>query len=468
MMQLSRLYRSTGVRVGLLMVSTLILMGQGCPSPTPEPTPTPTPTPGQYVGAAVTADESQGCQRCHSTHYNNWAQTRHAGAFQTLVAAGQDKNPACIGCHTVGFGQPGGFVDAATTPQFEGVQCENCHGPARDHVNNVDDPTKRPLKSIAASVCGQCHNGTHHPTFDEWSSSGHALVTEVVAEELEAGTNANNCGVCHSGDVRNAVVINGGTVPDNYLAGKTRDQMNAVTCVICHNPHQKTGNSALSNTSGEDFQLRYPEVADPTPTNVIAATQDPTRFNACGQCHHTRSNATWQTTSRPPHHSIQANMYVGEMPIPANTQPLVDNQRSVHRFVPAQCSTCHMHTEEFESEESPASSGHTFAIDTSGCSNVGCHGTEAAAVAAMQALQTEVQGDLDSIKSRLDAAYPNNGWEYTADGGPSDQTTVLDQIKQVRFMYYWVLNDQSKGVHNPGFARAILKQAENTLTALGK
>jgi len=47
MIQLSRLYRSTSVHVGLLAVFSLILMGQGCSSPTPTPEPTPPSPPGQ-------------------------------------------------------------------------------------------------------------------------------------------------------------------------------------------------------------------------------------------------------------------------------------------------------------------------------------------------------------------------------------------------------------------------------------
>lgn len=464
MVQLSKAFRSTGVRVGLLVPFALMLMGQGCPSPTPTPTPTPTPEPGQYVGAAVTADETQGCQRCHSTHYNNWMVTRHAGAFQTLKTAGQDKNPACVGCHVVGFGQPGGFVDEATTAFLEGVQCENCHGPARDHVNNVDDPSKRPVKTIAATLCGQCHNGTHHPTYDEWASSGHAAVDEHVADSFTAGTNLNRCGICHSGDLREMTLVEGKTVPDTALKGVPREEMNGVTCVTCHDPHRKTGNAA-PNASGEDYQLRYPEVADPVPSNALADVQDPARYNACGQCHHSRE-ATWQTTTRPPHHSIQATMYVGEMPVPDGTSSLLDNQRSVHRFVPAQCVTCHMETKEFENAESPADSGHKFTLKTTGCASATCHGNaEANAIADMQALQAKVASDLANIKSRL--GDPST-WEYSTSGGPADQTTVTDQVKQIRFLYYWVVNDLSLGVHNPGYTRAILTSAQSRLTAIGK
>jgi len=464
-MELSRLYRSAGLRVGLLVLFSLVLMGQGCPSPTPEPTPTPTPTPGQFVGAAVTAQETQGCQRCHSNHYNNWVATRHAGAFQTLVAAGQDQNPACIGCHTVGFGQPGGFVDAATTPQFEGVQCENCHGPARDHVNNVDDPTKRPPTNIAASVCGQCHNGAHHPTFDEWSSSGHATVTQEVAQELADGTVANVCGLCHSGDVRKLAYIENVTpIPADLLKGVPTNQMNGVTCVICHDPHRKTGNSAPTNTSGEDYQLRYPEVRSPVASNSITVVTDASRYNICGQCHRSRGRV-WTSTTRGPHHSIQANVYIGEMPVPDRTEPLVPNTNTVHRFVPEQCATCHMQTKEFESNESPADSGHKFAVNLAGCVTVGCHPSQEGVATDKTTLQTFVQNSLNDIAARL--GDPST-WQYSAEGGPADQSSIPDAIKQVRFEYEYVLYDGSLGVHNPEYVKRLLLDMDLRLKSVGR
>ena len=32
----------------------------------------------------------------------------------------------------------------------------------------------RPSVTISAAVCGGCHTGFHHPTYDEWLQAGHA------------------------------------------------------------------------------------------------------------------------------------------------------------------------------------------------------------------------------------------------------------------------------------------------------
>jgi hypothetical protein len=85
----------------------------------------------------------------------------------------------------------------------------------------------------------------------------------------------------------------------------------------------------------------------------------------------------------------------------------------------------------------------------------------------MAALQAEVQAGLDAIAARLgDPAT----WEYTSAGGPdaAGQAAIPDVVKQVRFMYYWILNDGSLGVHNPEYARSIITQAGILLTSIGK
>ena len=121
-----------GLVFGLPILAAIGLVLGGCPiTTTPGPNDTNTPTTvtpgnsgltGKYVGAAR-------CSQCHSTLKNNWAGTLHAQALATLEAIGQGTNAQCLPCHTVGYGQPGGFVDHATTDALAGVGCENCHGP---------------------------------------------------------------------------------------------------------------------------------------------------------------------------------------------------------------------------------------------------------------------------------------------------------------------------------------------------
>lgn len=415
---------------------------------------------GEYIGAAT-------CALCHSRLHDRWSATGHAQALESLEMIGQDTNTLCLGCHAVGFGQEGGFIDRATTNSLADVQCESCHGPGRDHRENVADRSLRPPVDISSDICAQCHNPFHHALFDEWQASRHSRVTDVAAEDFAAGQLFNACGECHSGDYRQAVLHEGETVSDSYLAGRTPEEMNAVTCAICHDPHQRT-NKAFLPEEGHDIQLRYAEVTQVTaPSNVIADAQNPDRFNLCGQCHHSRGR-TWQDSSRGPHHSVQGNFYVGEMPVPNGTEPLLDNQRTVHAFVPKQCVTCHMQHEEELGEEAAFHSSHRFAVeDFVGCSATGCHPTPESAAADMTQLQAETQAGLDDIEARLgDPAT----WQYSATGGPDaeGQAALPDEIKKARFLHSYVLSDGSLGVHNPEYTRAILAEADALLTSIGQ
>ena len=453
------------VAIGIGLATVLwvgFVLPAGCPT-------TPTPTPGGTGNSGVTGQfvGADTCALCHKNVHDNWAKTLHAGALDSLENIDEGTNPDCLLCHALGFGLDGGYVDRATTNALAGIQCESCHGAGRAHVENVADQSLRPPVSISADICAQCHNPFHHALYGEWKKSAHARVTPTVAEELVAGQVASSCGLCHSGDVRQAVLVEDQTVPDNFLEGKSTSQLNAVVCVTCHDPHQRT-NKAFLPPTGHDFQLRYAEVVPfPTASNSIAANTNPDRFNLCGQCHHARDR-TWQATTRGPHPSVQSNFYVGEMPVPDGTAALLPNQRTVHAFVPRQCVTCHMPREEESGEASAVHANHRFTVEGyAGCVATGCHPSAASAEADKRQLQRAIQHGLDDIAARLG---PVSEWQYSSEGGPpeDEQAALPDEIKQVRFLYAYIESDSSLGVHNPEYARAILARAGELLTSIGR
>jgi hypothetical protein len=116
----------------------------------------PIPNGDRLVGTAS-------CKNCHAQPHQIWDRSLHSHAWATLVRVRHDKDPDCVGCHTVGLGLQGGFSSPEKTPQFKNVGCENCHGPAGRHAAN---PTKvRPPRAGAAS-CASCHNPEQSPGFD--------------------------------------------------------------------------------------------------------------------------------------------------------------------------------------------------------------------------------------------------------------------------------------------------------------
>ena len=456
--------RKTFCRLGVLGLLPLSAWLVGCPQQTPDPGPqVNSGLTGQYVG-------SDRCITCHNNRHTEWAQTAHARAFEDLQALGQAENPVCLTCHTTGFNLPGGFVDPITTQALADVGCEACHGPSRAHVENVADVRLRPTVSIASEICSQCHNGFHHDLYSQWSSSRHAHVTEDVAASVTAGSGSvATCGACHSGDYRLARFIEGlETVPNTIAAGVPASEQNAVECAICHNPHANTGN-ALNPPAGHDYMLRYPEVATPTQTNDIVEVQNQDRFNLCGQCHKARGRM-WTNTDRGPHHSIQANFYLGEMPTPDGLPSLVPNTNSAHRFVQKQCVTCHMQPQEgmVDIGVENVHANHNFrVVSVENCSTSGCHPTPAVAQADWDALRAEITAGLENIASRL--GDPST-WEYSSEGGPppAEQALLPDEIKKARFLYHWVLADGSEGVHNPSYARVCISTAQMLLTQIGR
>lgn len=487
--------RTTICLLVVLPIAASLFGVAGCPfNATP---PGPTTGDSGLTGKFVGADR---CSQCHARVHADWAQTLHANALVALENVGQGSNVDCLSCHTVGFGEEGGFQSRALTNALAGVQCESCHGAAGEHASNASDESLRPKIDLSATVCGRCHTGDHQPNFEDWQTSKHAASAEpshLTAWAAGTAGNLTNCGKCHSGDYFFHKIIKGETidskgvpVDDNYLKGKTSDQMTRITCAICHNPHAKTGNAATPE-DGRDYQLRFAQIKFTTPTTDLAAAQDPTRFNICGQCHHTRDRV-WTDSSREPHPSDQANVFFGEMPLPAAfPEPIVPTRASVHLNAPQQCSTCHVARKPFEEGIAPAVSGHTFKVNFLGC--VQCHGSTEIAMAKLDGLKTEFDFRAELLFDALDAwaartdTFPVPGgpspnatwcaglpahtgpcWEFTSEGGPANnaggQGKIPNDIKKARYIYYYVKAGGGNGAHNPDYVREALMRAEEYAT----
>jgi Cytochrome c554 and c-prime len=108
-----------------------------------------------YVGVET-------CAGCHEKENQVWANSRHAHAMATLEKRNQQFDNECVRCHVVGF-QRGGFQSLYTTPQYANVQCEECHGPGRQHASN---PGKGYGFMTTPAGCVQCHKEPNDPDFN--------------------------------------------------------------------------------------------------------------------------------------------------------------------------------------------------------------------------------------------------------------------------------------------------------------
>jgi hypothetical protein len=105
---------------------------------------------------------SHACADCHPEQYEQWKETPHAHAFDSITERKRDFDPDCQKCHTTGFHYRSGFVTPRGTPQFRHVGCEACHGPAGDHRDN---PTAG-YGETNEGTCLACHTNHNSPEFE--------------------------------------------------------------------------------------------------------------------------------------------------------------------------------------------------------------------------------------------------------------------------------------------------------------
>ncbi len=159
---------------------------------------------------------------------------------------------------------------------------------------------------------------------------------------------------------------------------------------------------------------------------------------------------TFETTRFGTHHGVEAQMLLGEGGLG------IAGSASVHYQVADTCVTCHM----------GENRNHTFEPDLANCQS--CHAD--LDTFDRNGVQTEIQGLLDQIGPLLVEA----GIAYTEEsvgedgvihiGYRSNPGTYPAEVAEAMWNFMFVREDQSRGVHNPPFARALLEYA---LTALG-
>lgn len=446
------------------------------------------------------------CGYCHTQIASDWLWTPHASAFSALsdpgVPAGSSTNSACLPCHTVGygFGLSTGFVDTNTTPTRMNVQCENCHGPASGHAGAQNTPAV----TLDSKLCGGCHNGSdpaNHSVFQDWETAGHAEVLEDVTMALTNSDLATsqgrmgNCGFCHSGAVRLALLKSAGALPSGQEAAEI-----AQTCVVCHDPHNEHLENGgyhlrnpMSSTNAYSFatsQTGQPAYGASAATNYAVAYSNFTvqykpAVQICAQCHNGRG-AAYTSNSRPPHHSPQYNMLLGNLGVTTNTIPVPSTNSTAYQsphaiVVSNQCAHCHM-----KKDVSGLHAEHKFDPDISTNTCGPCHADPVTLVDTVQADISNrlygVVGQLRTWASTCASAslykYESNAWEFTTMGtlssassytnvGPNstEQRLIPVNIQKARFNAYLVYHDQSLGVHNAQYARYLLGVASNYVNA---
>ena len=304
---------------------------------------------GHFLGYSSSATKLTTCGNCHASHQGLWATAKHSHAWADLKASGHAQ-AFCENCHSVNYLGNGsadtlvGYAGSKTT-RYEDVQCEACHGPGQDHVNNPEVVANRPIPSLyvtpgSTNGCGACHTGDHEPFVDEWAQSAHGIVPH-----FSNGAGNTACQPCHTGQVALKTTMG---VTTNYkevnnpLATQGPSGALTIVCAVCHDPHG----------SPNKGQLRFPVDTLDVATNL------------CARCHDRRATPD-QTSNRGPHAPegplVIGNSDVGWRP-PNMTVDRIYGSHGDTTLNTRLCATCHV--DKFTSTDANGvqffSTGHLF------------------------------------------------------------------------------------------------------------
>jgi hypothetical protein len=424
-----------------------------------EPFNPPADATGKFLGFFTVSDKQTTCGNCHVGEQADWVQTKHASAWEDLQGSPSfGGSCAGAGCHSVNWrgnqdGPANVGYDAVQDSTYHGVQCESCHGPGFDHVQNPSVNANRPLASINVTddpaledrSCSGCHRAGagpdgHHDYLGEWRASRHGQLRAAQAAEV-------GCQPCH--EAKGA--LRAFNITTNYKEIGTNTNM-PQNCVVCHDPH-----GTAKGADGKPFpgQLRFS-----ISTTVL-------QENLCTRCHGRvdRSEAT-PTNARGPHGAAGPVLFGSAGYFPPGTRYDTTLILTTHgsEANPRLCAGCHVNVLQGKdaSGNTVQFSGHTFhpipcvesksgtgaIVDPTytndcpydepsrswaACTASGCHGSEAVAVSRLQNIRGErddavntIWQDLNGNRS-VDAAPTDGGYLATIKANLPDELKFCNE-----------------------------------------
>ncbi|VVB91011.1 Cytochrome c554 and c-prime [uncultured archaeon] len=370
---------------------------------------------GNYIGP-------DGCKFCHLVNYDEWMMTNHSRAFQVLVDNRQDKNESCIPCHVTGYN------NKTKTYKYKDITCEACHGSGDISANIAEQVigivysdsnksqeeiqrlltklnlTKKSMViNLTAEMCGRCHQGDHHPTYEEWNKSLHAQSMVTVKSQKTA---SDSCLKCQSVEWITAGEHSKPTLKEVTLG---------LTCEACHNVHNHTN----------AYLLRKPK-------NVL-----------CESCH-TMSGA------KPPaavhHASSEMRRSIGG----------IDTDTYIYQ-PNAACADCHRYTQEYNASLNQTGiTGHEFKLNFNVCMK--CHEGFPNADEAEKFVRNQQQKVMDHYNETM--IKVNDAANYTKTINGPERATYDRVLNESIFNMQFIPGDYSKGEHNPKYAEELIHKAE--------
>jgi hypothetical protein len=478
----------------------------------------------------------QNCTTCHGggtlapTIVPFWETTEHASIFTQGITGqlGAHYSQSCLQCHTDGYDTnaasliDGGFyasalADGWTFPtnlantnaaitnwaymqqafpneaNLANIQCENCHGPASEHLFTFGDTNDAGFPRLAVTTnnsgaCNQCHDDpSHHVYGTQWYVSAHSGALSTAAT-IPSGAGREYCVQCHTAYGFITRINYTGTNATTFAPTNGINSAYAsIDCQTCHEPH---GIIAPTNN------LHLIRTLEPVTFSDGTVVTNAGEGALCMECHRSRDgsatnnvvqyalgNATWPGgSSFGPHDGPQGDMIEAVNAITyGQTIP-----SSAHRLTVSNvCVGCHMQTiastdpgfllsgeHTFEMKYFVTNNGVATEVDQVGVCNQ-CHGgitsfnfpvEDYANTGVIQGVQTEVQILLNQLSQLL----PNSSG--VVDGTVKTSLSVKTNwtLAQLEAAYDWqfVSSDGSLGVHNAPYATGILKASIANLTGV--
>jgi hypothetical protein len=405
---------------------------------------------------------SRRCNDCHATIHQSWETTGHAGAFATLVESGH-ASASCYECHVVGEmglnADPdlnNGGWDDVPLEKLQNVQCENCHGPGSNHPSGG---TPKLTVSMDAAVCGSCHNGPHHPTYEEWQQASHSV---FVSHATSA-----SCAKCHNGLEAHKYLDD----PQGYVApAEAPTEHVPTTCPVCHNLHGTDNIAELRDAAATDVVL---------PNGQVIPQAGAGRL--CMACHNGRrapedilDMIDNGSSHFGPHHSVQGDMLAGTGAY-EDIAPGFTFRTSRHLQIEDGCVSCHTNpsTDPISGE---VYTGHEFIPTVVACST--CHGDVQSfedigasedydGNGVIEGTQLEIDGLTqllqDAIVAASDTPAHADSLQSDFEGHIGDTTISTRDQRAAAYNLFFVEFDGSRGVHNARYAAQLLQQSILTI-----
>lgn len=301
-------------------------------------------------------------------------------------------------------------------------------GPAGPEGPKGDDGTPG---VAGTAVCLECHNLEAKAAVEEdYETSGHAAGNAVGY----AG-NRVDCASCHSNEGFLFFEKSG----NRDLAEGTIINGTRISCMTCHDFHETLD----FENEGPDYAVRK---NDPVTLLIDGTELDlGDNSNLCANCHQPRSGPNLSDGANTeityfrygPHHGPQATMLEGVGGAEVEGSTSYPTGQSTHRSE-GSCTICHQ-----------AEGSHTFNPSVAVCAS--CH--DGAEDFNINNFQTDIEGLLETLKGELETAGMIDADGYAVEGTyPTDQVGAF-------YNYKLVLEDRSLGIHNPGYAEALLRNS---------